>query len=95
MFSKSLGNSTRPRFAVIARSVSDDAISPLSRRLLRSARNDENPNFLRSYSEFLQPIEIRKLLVTVNSYHPHGVLEYTHHSSTPLLQYSNCGAKII
>jgi len=36
-------------FRVIARSVSDEAIPLLSKRLLRFARNDENPDLLRSY----------------------------------------------
>ena len=49
-FSISPDNSLRLLFRVIARSVSGEAISMLSKRLLRLARNDKNPNFLRSHN---------------------------------------------
>jgi len=54
----SSGNSLTLSFRVIARSVSDEAISLLSKRLLRFARNDKNPNFLRSYKPLPEPYDL-------------------------------------
>jgi hypothetical protein len=43
--------------------------------LLSNFLDGTNRERLTNVSEFLQLVVIRKLLVTVNLYHPHGVME--------------------